>query len=87
MKKPSDEELRRQTYGIRDFEDLSNHVFAGHEMHNRSYHAGETTWTFPEGIREKIKDDRLYDVWYTKHYPSDPYDTSSHYRVYYIKEI
>ncbi len=86
MPKPTDEEVRNVLQGILEFSDIPCHTFFGSEMKDRQYHAGETTWSFPKGVREKIQDDKMYHVWYTSHSPADPYDTSTFYHVYYIEE-
>jgi putative resolvase len=88
MEKPTDDEILHDIYtGASRLSELTNSILLGSRMHDHSYHAGEETWTFPDGVREKIEDDKKYDVYYETHTPSDPYDTSSHHHVYYIEEI
>lgn len=86
MDKPSDEDARNVNHGIHGLSDIPCQVYYGREMHNHSYHGGETTWSFPDGVREKLNDDKLYRVWNTWHDAADPYDTSTHHTVYYIEE-
>lgn len=88
MERPSDEEILNDMYtSARKLSELSNGIFLGSQMHNHSHHAGEETWSFPDGVREKIEDDKKYDVYYETNSPSDPYDTSSHHYVYYIEDV
>lgn len=70
-----------------DLKLLTNRLLYGREMKNYTHHAGETTWSFPKGVKEKIKDDVKYDVYYDYHDSADPSDTSTHYSVVYIKEM
>jgi len=87
MKKPSDEYVRNIYSGILKFEDIPHQTYYGYEMHDSLHHGGETTWSFPNGVREKILDDKIYDVWNICCDASDPYDTSVHHVVYYIEEL
>lgn len=87
MERPSDESVRNVYSGLLRLDDALQHTFYGSQMHDSKFHGGEDTWSFPEGVREKLKDNELYRVWYTKHDAADPCDTSCHYCVYYIKKI
>ena len=77
MEKPADSVLSTLTWGLR----------YGYEMHDERYHAGETTWRFPKEVEGKITDDGLYRIWYKRHDPADPSDTSVSYTVYYMEEV
>lgn len=87
MERPSDESVRKAYSGLLRLDDALQHTFYGSQMHDSKFHGGEDTWSFPEGVREKLKDNERYRVWYTRHDAADPCDTSSHYCVYYIKKI
>ena len=41
-------------------------------------------WYYPEGVEEKIEDDKKYKVWYTRRCASDPGDMTTWNRVQYI---
>lgn len=72
-------------------EDITKHtpdILYGKNM--RDYVTNSTyddwcRWYFPDGIKDKIKDDQLYIVWYRYHDASDPQDSSCQYNVYYIE--
>lgn len=87
MDKPTDEMVYRRRYnGPRTLDECSQDIVYGRNMTNEKYHGGESTWSFPEGVKDKIENDKLYRVWYHYTTPSDPSDTSVHYIVYYIEE-
>lgn len=44
-------------------------------------------WYFPKGVKKKLKDEKLYKVWYESHDAADPMDSSMSYDVIYIEEI
>jgi len=46
-----------------------------------------TYWIYPEGIEEKIKDDKLYKVWYSYKDAADPADSTTWNYVKYIENI
>ena len=87
MKKPSDKDVKNIYSGILKFEDIPCQTYYGYEMRNCLHHGGETTWSFPTGIREKILNDKMYRVWNICCDSSDPCDTSIHHIVYYIEEL
>ena len=62
MKKPSDKDVKNIYNGILKFEDIPCQTYYGYEMRNCLHHGGETTWTFPTGICEKILNDKMYRV-------------------------
>lgn len=70
-------------------DELSNvDVFIGGKIHTHEPLYGDPTyWKYDEGVEEKIKDDCLYKIWYTYRDASDPYDSTSWYRVWYIEKI
>lgn len=44
-------------------------------------------WQFPNNIKEKIEDNKLYLVWYNYKESSDPKNLSCTYIVYYIEKV
>ena len=46
-----------------------------------------TYWIYPEGVEEKIKDDKKYKVWYSTRDAADPADSTTWHYVKYIKEV
>lgn len=44
-------------------------------------------WTYPEGVEEKIEDDKLYRVWYTSSDAADPSDSTVWNKVQYITYV
>lgn len=60
----------------------------GKDMHDyvtNSIYNDWCRWYFPNGIKNRIKDDQLYLVWYHYSDASDPQDSSCSYSVYYIE--
>lgn len=88
MEKPSDEEIKNVSgyLGAESLSDLYFKQLYGKDMKNHYHHAGETTWSFPKGIKGKIEDNKKYLVYYDFHNYADSSDTSIHYKVYYIEE-
>ena len=66
-----------------------NHLHLyGRDMKNETHWRGdETIWSFPRGIKEKIKDDKQYSVYYDITNSPDSSDMTTHYHVRYIEEI
>lgn len=83
MKRPTDEDLRNSEWNAPRFEDLTQKVKFGREMKGDDM----TVWHFPKGIKEKIKEDSLYRVYYRWHDSADSSDSTTFYDVYYIQEI
>ena len=86
MNKPTDDEVRNIRDGIVTFSDIPCQMYYGYELHDCSHHSGKTTWSFPKGIRNKIKDYKLYKVWNIWGSSSDMCDMSTYHKVYYIEE-
>lgn len=60
----------------------------GKDMHDyvtNSIYNDWCRWYFPNGIKNRIKDNQLYLVWYNYRDASDPQDSSCSYSVYYIE--
>lgn len=87
MKRPTDEELKKNPYINVPLSSLSTSIFYGSQMHTERFGAHETVWHFPAGIQQKLEDDKRYKVWYTWRDASDPADLSTYYHVYYIEEV
>ena len=87
MEKPTDEMVRRYRYNDPRFlDECCQDIRYGRYMIDEKYHGGESVWSFPEGIKDKIENDKKYRVWYDYRTSSDPSDISIHYTVYYIEE-
>lgn len=87
MDKPTDEMVRHYRYnGPRSLDECYQDIKYGRDMVDEEYHGGESVWSFPEGIKDKIENDKKYSVWYDYRDSIDPSDTSIHYTVYYIEE-
>lgn len=88
MEKPTDEDFNKNVYtsGLK-LDRLSTDVRYGSQMHTHYSGADETVWHFPDGIEEKIDDNKRYKIWYTWRDAADPADLSTYYRVYYIEEV
>lgn len=60
----------------------------GRDLHTDEPRYGDPTyWIYPEGVEEKIEDDKYYKVWYTWKDASDPADSTTWNYVKYIKYI
>lgn len=76
MEKPSENVLKYVTDSIRK----------GYSIKTSSY-SGDTYWGYPDGVEEKIEDDKTYKVWFYYKDAADPCDSSTSYHVKYIEEI
>ena len=85
-KKPSREKLKERFHFDR-LDSLRHDIFKGSHMRTYRFGADENVWTFPDGVEEKIEDNKDYKVWYTWRDASDPYDMSTYHHVYYIEEV
>ena len=58
----------------------------GKDLHSSkpSIYGDPDYWFYPEGVEEKIEDDKKYKVWYTRRCASDPGDMTTWNRVKYI---
>ena len=87
MDKPTDDMVRRYRYnGPWSLDECCQNIKYGRDMVDEKYHGGESVWSFPESVKDKIENDKKYHVWYHCRTSSDPSDTSIHYTVYYIEE-
>ena len=46
-----------------------------------------TYWCYPNGVEEKIEDDKTYKVWFNYRDAADPCDYTTWYHVKYIEEV
>ena len=71
-----------------DYEDLMefpdelpsrNMISKGKYLHTDEPRYGDPTyWIYPEGIEEKIENDKKYKVWYTSRDAADPCDSTNY---------
>ena len=60
----------------------------GRDLHtDEPKYSDPTYWIYPEGVEEKIEDDKYYKVWYTWKDASDPADSTTWNYVKYIQHI
>lgn len=60
----------------------------GRDLHtDEPRYSDPTYWIYPEGVEEKIEDDKYYKVWYTWKDASDPADSTTWHYVKYILYI
>ena len=85
-KRPSEKELQEKV-GYTRLDNMRHDVFWGCNIKTTRFGADETVWTYPEGVEDKIDDDRAYKLWYTWHDAADPADLSTYHHVYYIEEV
>ena len=76
MEKPSEEILKYVIESIRK----------GYSIKTSSY-SGNTYWSYPNGVEEKIEDNKTYKVWFFYRDAADPYDSTTCYQVKYIEEV
>lgn len=75
------------TKGSVKLDSLRQTIGMGSSMVSHRFGPNEDVWSFPDGVEEKIEGDKIYKYWYTVYSPSDPYDMSSYYHVYYIELV
>lgn len=85
MRKPSDREIYEQSNlgGIQKLDYLEQNIFKGNAIGLYE----EDIWIFPDGVKEKIKNNKFYKIWYYSRTASDPQDNGVFYKVYYIEEV
>lgn len=76
MEKPSEHILRYAADSMRK----------GYSIKTSSYSCN-TYWGYPNGVEEKIEDDKTYKVWFEYRDTADPYDSTICYHVKYIEEV
>jgi len=63
-------------------------ISEGKYLHTDEPHYGDPTyWIYPEGVEEKIEDDKKYRVWYISRDAADPADSTTWNYVKYIQYI
>lgn len=76
--KPSESELKYMMSSI-DY---------GRNIHTEEpKYEDPTYWYYPEGVEEKIQDDKIYEVWFDFRDSSDPFNNTTWKTVKYIEEI
>lgn len=84
MEKPTDEDIARDpsTSACR-LSELDHATTVGRDMENDEYNS----WHFPKGVKEKIKPDGKYLIYYKWRDSADSFDSTTFYHVYYIEEL
>ena len=60
----------------------------GKNLHDYKPQYGDPRyWTYPEGVEEKIEDDKVYRVWYISSDAADPSDSTIWNKVQYITDV
>ena len=78
LEKPSEYELKY----------LSTDISKGKYIKSRfPEYSDPTYWRYPNGVEEKIEDDKTYKVWFDYRDAADPYDSTTCYHVKYIEEV
>lgn len=75
MEKPSEYELKYVRTNI----DKEKYIKTSYE--------DSTYWCHPNGVEEKIEDDKTYKVWFNYRDAADPADSTTWYHVKYIEEV
>ena len=78
MEKPSENELKYVRTNI----DKGKYI----KTYTPSY-GDPTYWCYPNGVEEKIEDDKTYKVWFNYRDAADPCDSTTWYHVKYIEEV
>ena len=67
---------------------LSTYISKGKFIKSRfPEYSDPTYWRYPNGIEEKIEDDKTYKVWFEYRDAADPCDSTTWYHVKYIEEV
>lgn len=84
-------ELNQHYEDLMEFPDelpSRNMISEGKYLHTDEPRYGDPTyWIYPEGIEEKIENDKKYKVWYTSRDAADPCDSTTWNYVKYIQCI
>ena len=78
MEKPSERELLGVTFGFEKGKNIKTRF---------PKYSDPTYWRYPNGVEEKIEDDKTYKVWFEYRDAADPYDSTTWYHVKYIEEV
>ena len=78
MEKPSERELLGVTIGFKKGKFIKSRF---------PEYSDPTYWRYPNGVEEKIEDDKTYKVWFEYRDAADPYDSTTWYHVKYIEEV
>ena len=80
MEKPLEKELRL----------YSKKLFYGKDMEDYVTNSAFDEWCrfkFPNGVKEKIKKEKMYKVWFDYQDSSDPMNSSCKYIIHYVEEV
>ena len=77
LEKPSEYELKY----------LSTDISKGKYIKTHTKNYGSSYWRYPNGVEEKIEDDKTYKVWFDYRDAADPCDSTTWYHVKYIEEV
>lgn len=84
-------ELNKNIPDLMDMPDIlpsRSKVDYGKNLHDYIPQYGDPKyWTYPEGVEEKIEDDKVYRVWYTSSDAADPSDNTVWNKVQYITYV
>lgn len=87
MEYPKNGKIKMQ-FGECNLDEVRHSIEYGENMHTHFHGVSdEDVWCYPDGVEEKIQDNKRYEVFYTRHDASDPADFGSFYKVYYVREI
>lgn len=78
MEKPSERELIGVTIGFEKGKYIKTRI---------QKYSDPTYWCYPNGVEEKIEDDKTYKFWVEYRDAADPYDSTTWYHVKYIEEV
>ena len=78
MEKPSERELLGVTIGFERGKDIKTRF---------PKYSDPTYWCYPNGVEEKIEDDKTYKFWGEYRDAADPCDSTTWYLVKYIEEV
>lgn len=78
MEKPSEHELKHLRIDIDKGENIKTYT---------PQYGDPTYWRYPNGVEEKIDDDKTYKVWFNYRDAADPADSTTWYYVKYIEEV
>lgn len=78
MENPSEYELKYLSTDISKGKFIKSHF---------PEYSDPTYWCYPNGIEEKIEDDKIYKVWFEYRDAAAPCDSTTWYHVKYIEEV
>lgn len=79
---PTKDEILKKA-NIKSLEDLDKTTRFGYQLENDE----DTYYIFPKGVKEKIKRDGRYRIYYKWHDSADSSDSTTWYHIFYIEEL